>query len=339
MNKKDNKKELRKGEIVIYKTPGKEVEVRVSLEKDTVWLTLNQIAMLFNTDKSGVSRHLKNIFASGELDKKSTVAKIATVQKEGSRRLERYLGYYNLDAVLSVGYRVNSKQATAFRVWATDKLKKYLIAGYAINEKRLAGAKEKLMELKEAIAFLEQKAKHELLTGQEREILDLLSSYSKTLTILEQYDRDAVKVVVGRKPQFLLKYESAKKIISEIKKELSSRQEAAELFGEERDHALEGIIGNLYQTFGGKELYSSIEEKAAHVLYLIIKDHPFTDGNKRIASFLFVHFLDKNNYLYKEGGEKKINDNALTALALLVAISDPKEKGTLIKIIINLLKS
>ncbi|MBI2053750.1 MAG: virulence protein RhuM/Fic/DOC family protein [Candidatus Staskawiczbacteria bacterium] len=330
-------KELKKGEIIIYKTPDKKIKIDVKLEQETVWLSLSEIARVFNTDKSGISRHIKNIYKLGELNKNSTVAKIATVQIEGKRKIERIIEYYNLDIILSVGYRVNSKRATDFRIWATKTLKEYLVKGYMINEKRLLEAHNRFKELQSTVDFLKEKSGNELMAGQEREILSLLSDYSKTLTLLEKYDTE--KLVFSKKgtDKFKIEYNIAKSVILEIGKELKEKKEASELFGQEYEKKLDGIIGNIYQTFGGKDLYSSLEEKAAHLFYFIIKGHPFVDGNKRIASFLFVYFLDKNNYLYKESGEKKINDNALVALAILIAVSDSKEKDKLIKIITNLL--
>ncbi|MEK7189871.1 MAG: virulence protein RhuM/Fic/DOC family protein, partial [Patescibacteria group bacterium] len=244
---------------------------------------------------------------------------------------------YNLDVIISVGYRVNSQRATQFRVWATKTLKNHLIQGYTINEKRLAEARDKFNELQNAISFLREKSQKELLTGQSQEILNLLANYSKTLSLLEQYDTGTVAKPKGVKAKFVLKYEDCIGIINKIKTELVSKKEAGDLFGSARGGAFEGVIKNLCQTFGGKELYATLEEKAAHLLYFIVKDHPFSDGNKRIGSFLFVYFLDKNNCLYKECGEKKINDNALVASALLIAESNPKEKDVLIKIVMNLI--
>jgi death-on-curing family protein len=328
--------EIKKGEVIIYKTKsGPDLDVR--LEKESVWLSLNHIASLFSTDKSGISRHIKNIYKEEELDNKSTVAKFATVQIEGSRKIRRNIEYYNLDLILSVGYRVNSRRATEFRIWATKTLKNYLIEGYVINGKRLLQAENKFNELQTTVDFLRQKSKHELLIGQEQEILNLLADYSKTLTLLEQYDKEKISLFKKGKGKFILDYELAVEVIGEIKKELIIKREASDFFGKESEDRFKGILGNIRQTFERKELYPSIEEKAAHLLYFIIKDHPFIDGNKRVGSFLFVYFLDKNRYLYKEKGEKKINDNALTALSLLIAISDPKEKERLIKIITNLL--
>ena len=323
-----------KGDIILYKTP-KGPELAVRLKKETVWLDAHQIVALFGIDRTGIVRHISNIYKTGELNRDSTCAKIAQVAKDGKIR---EMDIYNLDMILSVGYRVNSKQATQFRIWATNTLKSYLLKGYAINEKQLLSAKERLRQLQSAISFLQEKSKHELLSGQEQEILNLLANYSKTLTLLEQYDKDKLSVSKKGKGKFILNYKEVRKVIMALKNDLVAKKEAGDLFGQEYEGKLQGIIGNLYQTFGGKELYSSLEEKAAHLLYFIIKDHPLIDGNKRTGSFLFVYCLDKNNFLYRESGEKKINDNALTALALLIAISDPKDKEVMIKIITNLLQ-
>ena len=327
---------LPEGEIVIYKSKdGPKLEVR--LEEETVWLTLNQIASLFDVQKAAISKHIKNIFKSGELDPDSTVSKMETVQIEGNRRIRRILTYFNLDMIISVGYRVNSKRATQFRIWATKTLKEHLVKGYTINERRLLQAQSHLKELQETISFLQDKSKNELMAGQEQEILNLLTNYSKTLSLLEQYDKEKLSLIKKSKDSFVLKYEDAINIISKVKKELIAKKEASDLFGQENSNRFKAILGSIYQTFDKKELYPSLEEKAAHLLYFIIKDHPFVDGNKRIASFLFVYFLDKNNFLYRKSGEKKINDNALTTLALLIAISDPKDKDRIIKIITNLI--
>jgi len=329
------KKEIKKGEIIIFETSGKEIELKVRLEKESVWLSLNQIAELFGTDKSGVSRHIKNIFKSGEVKQTSVVAKIATTASDGKTY---NVDYYNLDVILSVGYRVNSKKATQFRIWATDVLKRYILDGYTVNEKRLLETQENFKKLQLTIEFLKRKSRAKMLKGQEKEILDLLADYSKTLTILEEYDKDNLKKLGAGKAIFRLEYEKLRNVIFDLKKELIKKKEAGDIFGMERGDAFRGIIGNIYQTFAQKELYKTTSEKAAHLLYFIIKDHPFSDGNKRIGSFVFVYFLDKNNYLHRETGEKKINDNALAALALLVAESDPKEKEQMIALITQLLK-
>lgn len=327
-------KEIKKGEVVIYKTPtGPKLEVR--LEEETVWLTQAQIALLFGTQRPAITKHLNNIFRSGELNQKSVSSILEHTASDGKIYKT---GFYDLDAIISIGYRVNSKRATQFRIWATRTLKEHLIQGYTINEKRLLSAREKFEELQEAVSFLQEKSKHELLTGQEQEILDLLANYAKALTLLEQYDKDKLILIKRGRGKFILDYNGASEIIKKLREELSAKKEASDLFGQEYGEKFQAVLGNIRQTFGGKELYPSLEEKAAHLLYFVIKDHPFADGNKRIGSFLFVYFLDKNFYLYRETGEKKINDNALVALALLVAISDPKDKDIMIKIISNLLK-
>ena len=324
---KDN---FQKGKIVIYKSQKNEIEVRVRLKKENIWLRQEEIAQLYGKERSVVTKHINNIFKDKEVDKKSNVQKLHIVESD------KPVNFYSLDVILAVGYRTNSARAIHFRKWATNVLKRYLVKGYAINQRRLLETESRFRELQNVVSFLQKKSKHRLLSGQEQEILELLGSYSKTLKLLEEYDQGRIKLVKKRKAKFVLEYEEAKKIIKEIRKDLIGRGEASDLFGQENDRRLEGILGNIHQSFGGKELYRSIEEKSAHLLYFIIKDHPFVDGNKRIASFLFIYFLDKNNFLYRENGERKINNNTLTALALLTAISDPKDKDILIKIITNL---
>ena len=323
-----------RGKIIIYKTAKNEVKLDVRLEKETIWLDAHQMSKIFNVDRTVIVKHTINIYKSNELNRKLTCAKITQVAADGKMR---QMNLYNLDVIISVGYRVNSQMATQFRIWATQILKQYIVQGYSINQKRLLKTQEKFKELKGVINFLQQKSKKELLKGQASEVLSLLSQYSKTLTLLEEYDKNKLKDNKGKKTKFILTYEQCTKIIIELKKVLITKKEASNLFANERDKSFEGIIKGLYQTFNKKELYSTLEDKAAHILYLIIKDHPFSDGNKRTAAFLFVYFLDKTNALYRKNGERKINDNALTTLALLIAESNPKEKETMIKIIKNLI--
>ncbi len=300
--------EIKKGEVIIYKSKeGPKLEVR--LEENTVWLTQNQIALLFSTQRPAITKHLNNIFKSGELDKNSVSSILEHTANDGKTYKTQF---YNLDAIISVGYRVNSNRATQFRIWATKTLKEHLVKGYTLNEKRLLQYQNSFQDLQETITLLQEKSKHELLVGQEQEILSLLSSYSKTLTLLEQYDKEKLKLTKKAKEKYVVQYDEARKLIDKIKKDLIAKNEASNLFGQENEDRFKAIIKNIYQTFDGKELYSSLEEKAAHILYLVIKDHPFVDGNKRIGSFLFIYYLNKNNYLYKENGEKKINDNTLT---------------------------
>ena len=234
--------------------------------------------------------------------------------------------------ILSIGYRVDSKEATVFRKWATSILKQYLLDGYAINEKKLSTTKTLLHNLKQTIEMLSTKE-----IGKEKELLHLLQNYTKTLSLLESYDKDNIDDFEGCQSGCVLTYEETTDVLATLKQELMNKKEATKLFANEKAGELKGIVDNLYQTFGGVELYPSIEDKASHLLYFIIKDHPFNDGNKRSASFMFIYFLDKCDYLYKTNGEKKINDNALTALTLLVASSNPKEKELLIKLIKHLI--
>ncbi len=297
--KENNKK------IAIYQTPNGAVEVRFDTDKETIFLTQQQVGTLFNVQKAAISKHVKNIFDTGELGKKSTVSILETVQTEGKRTVKRKVEYYNLDLILSIGYRVNSANATKFRQWATKTLKTYILKGYAINEKKLLEAQNKFHELQEAVLFLQKQSQKKLLKGQETEILNLLADYSKTLSLLERYDKGRLGEQKGKKTKFVLRYSECAKIIADLKKELIAKKEAGDLFGQELGGAFEGIIKGLYQTFGKKELYPTIEDKAAHLLYLTIKDHPFTDGNKCSAAFLFVYFLDKSNYLFKNPANAK----------------------------------
>lgn len=329
---KKKQEKFNKGEIIIYKPAKGQVELKVRFKDETVWLRQNEIAQLFNKDRSVITKHINKIFKDKEVDKKSNVHFLHIANSD------KPIAFYGLDVILAVGYRVNSVRAISFRKWATSILKKYLLQGFALNRKRLIEARDKFNQLQETISFLQKQSKKELLKGREIEILSLLADYSKTLSLLEQYDTGSLKSGKGQKTRFILEYKNCVEIVSKIKKQLIVKKEAGNLFGQERGGEFEGIIKGLYQTFAKKELYQSIEDKAAHLLYLTIKDHPFSDGNKRIASFLFVYFLDKNNYLYRENGEKKINDNALTALSLLFAESDPKEKEQMIALICQLLK-
>jgi prophage maintenance system killer protein len=327
-----NKKNPQKGEIIIYKTSKNEVELKVHFKKESVWLTQKEISLLFGKERSVITKHINRIFKDKEVTKKSNV------QKMHIPNSDKPVEFYSLDVILATGYRTNSSRAIHFRKWATRILKKYLLQGYAINKRRLTEARNKFHDLQETVLYLQKQSKKKLLTGKEAEILDLLADYSKTLTVLEKYDSGEIRTKRGKKSIFILEYENCRKIIVKLKGELSKKKEASDLFGRERDGSFEGVIKGLYQTFAKKELYKSLEDKAAHLLYLIIKDHPFSDGNKRIASFLFVYFLDVSDFLFKKSGERKINDNALAALALLVAESDPKEKEMMIKIITTLIQ-
>ncbi len=326
-----NKDNLQSGRVVIYRGPRNEVEVEARFEKGEIWLSQAEIARLYKKERSVVTKHINNIFRDKEVDKKSNVRKLHIA---GS---DRPVAFYSLDVILAVGYRTSSARAIHFRKWATRILKDYLISGYAINQKRILETRARFEDLQNAINFLKKKSRHKLLSGQGREILDLLADYSKALRLLEEYDKHRIRLSRKTRIKFILKYEEAKEVIRAVKKDLTRRGKASNLFGRETDSKLKAILGNIYQTFKGKEVYPSLEEKAAHLLYFIVKDHPFIDGNKRIGSFLFVYFLDRNDFLYKETGERKINDNALTALTLLIAVSAPKDRDILIKIITNLI--
>lgn len=321
-----------KGEVVIYRAKSGNIRLDVKLENDTVWLTQKQIANLFLTERSVITKHLNNIFQTSELNEKRNVQKMHVPFSDKPVKL------YNLDVIISVGYRVNSTRATQFRIWATKVLKDYITKGYVINQKRLIERESTLKDLQNTITFISGKVAYPQLAGKSDELLRLLYEYSNALTMLYEYDNKSLLVAKRTKPCFVLTYDIATKIVDEIKVGLTAKGEASDLFGSGAGHKFQSIIGALYQTFGRKDLYASTEEKAAHILYFTIKDHPFSDGNKRIGSLLFIYFLEKNSYLRKASGERKITDNAIVALSLLIAASDPREKETMIKVITNLLK-
>ena len=313
-------------EIQIFKTE-KGTEIEVQFDNESFWLSLNEIATLFERDKSVISRHLKNIYKERELDERATVAKNATVQKEGARKIQRKIEFYNLDAILSVGYRVNSKRGTQFRQWATQRLKDFLVKGMAINQKRLD-------ELQQTVQLIQKSIGEETNLTEAKGLLNIITQYTRSFVLLNQYDSNTIEQKeVSDNITYEIKYDEAKTAIAELKKLLKKKKEATNLFGNEKDQSFEGTLQSIVQTFGDKYLYPSIEEQAAHLLYFIIKNHPFTDGNKRIGAFLFIWFLDKNKHRFKKSGELKINDNALVALALLVAQSNPAEKELMIKLI------
>jgi prophage maintenance system killer protein/prophage antirepressor-like protein len=317
--------------IVLYNDINGEIKLDVSLENETVWLSQKQIEILFGIDQSGISRHLKNIFKEGELDKESSM------QKMHSANSDKPVEFYNLDAILSVGYRVNSKRATNFRKWATGILKEYIIRGYAINEQRLS--QKGLHELTATIELIRKSIEtKELNSDEAKGLFDIINGYAKTWALLQGYDSNNLEELTGTtKQNFTLDYDEAKNAIDCLKSELMKKGEATELFGNEKAGEFKGALLNIYQTFGGVDLLPSVEEKAANLLYYVIKDHSFSDGNKRIGSFLFILFLHKNSIAYKSNGEPKISDNALVSLALLTAASDASQKELMIKLIMNLL--
>jgi len=319
-------------EIVIYEDGN--VALNATVNDETIWLNQKQLCELFGRDKSVISRHISNIFKEDELDKNSVVAKNATTASDG----KIYdVDYYNLDMTISLGYKVNSKSATKFRQWATNILKDHLIQGYTLNKKRLE--QKGLKEFQEAIALLQTTIGQESLECDEAKgLLDVIVGYGRSWSLLEGYDANNLpSPEYNINQKFILTYDEAKDAVAQLKSELMKKGEASELFGREKAGEFDGIVGNIYQTFGGDDLIPSVEAKAANLLYYIIKDHPFLDGNKRIGAFLFILFLHKNNILYRANGEAKINDNALVALALMTAKSLPKQKETVVALIVNML--
>jgi len=320
-------------EIVIFKAQDKHIEVQIIFEQDTVWLSQKQMAEVFGTEVPAVNKHIKNILKDKELTPQATVSKMEIVQTEGKRKVSRIVEMYNLDMVISVGYRVNSNRATQFRQWATARLKDYLVKGYSFNQKRLD-------ELGKMVQLIEQSGKTDTLQLQEAKgLLDILSHYTKSFVLLNQYDSH--RLPTGNLKEnitYEIQYEEAIAAIAELKSQLMAKKEASYLFGKEKDSGFKSSLQSIIQTFDGQYLYPSIEEQAAHLLYFVIKNHSFNDGNKRIGAFLFIWFLEKNKHQFKKSGELKINDNALTAIALLVAQSAPDEKDLMIQLIINLIK-
>jgi prophage maintenance system killer protein len=324
----DAETDIPRGEVIVYEAPDGQVRVDVRLERETVWLSLNQLAELFDRDKSVISRHLRNVFESGELEREAVVAKNATTAADGKTY---QVEYFNLDAILSVGYRVNSKRGTQFRIWATGTLREHLLRGYTLNERRLA--ERGLSEARQTLELLARTLQNqELVDDTGRAVLDLIVGYADTWRLLLEYDEDRLASPPGARPsKGILDLARASTAIADFKRELMARREATALFGNPRGEALDGILGSIEQTMFGEPLYRSREEKAAHLLYFVIKDHPFSDGNKRIGSFLFML------YLQQEGMAHRLNPQALTALALLIAESAAANKELMIRLIMNLL--
>lgn len=323
-----------KGEIIIYQTPEGKTELAVKLEQETLWLNQSQLANLLETDRTSVLKHIRNIYKTGELPENSTCAKFAQVQKEGGRSTTRQILYYNLDMILSVGYRVNSKRGTQFRIWASNVLKEYLKKGYALNEKRLSDRDAELETLKTGIQLLErsiiQQAKQ---LDQVKTLVNIIADFSNGLGILDDYDNERLDAKgITDKEAVVISYKECSKIISQIKDEFNSA-----LFGKEKDDSFSGSIGQIYQCFAGKALYPSIEEKAAVLLYLIVKNHSFIDGNKRIAAAIFLYFLNVNGILYRRNKTTLIDGNTLAAITLMIAESKPGEMETVKKIIMSIL--
>ena len=323
---------MAKNQIEIYRSADGNIELNVKLENDTVWLTQSQMAELFGVDRTSVVRHIKNIYATQELDEASTCAKNAQVRLEGSRRIVRDIPFYNLDMVISVGYRVNSKNATSFRKWATGILKQYLIKGYAINQKRLDHYDDlkSVVNLMSRAITLQQK----VTTGEYEGLFSVISDYVYALDTLDRYDYQSLGISqTTREESFRATYENAMEAINALKEKFGGSQ----WFANEKDDSFKSSIGQIYQTFGGEDLYPSVEEKAAMLLYLVVKNHSFSDGNKRIAAMLFLWFMEKNGILYGEDGHKRIADNTLVALTLMIAESRTEEKDVMVKVVVNLI--
>jgi prophage maintenance system killer protein len=327
--------ESQQNQILIYKTETGQTQIDVRLEEETVWLSQDQMAQLFGQTKQNISLHIRNIYKEGELEETSTVKDYLTVKKEGKRNVSRNLNYYNLDVIISVGYRVKSNRGTQFRIWANKVLKEFLLQGYSINEKILREKTRQLDELKNVVRLQEKViSEHDLNTDESAGLIKIIAQYSRALDLLDDYDHQRLEVPEeGSREVFQITYNEARKAIDEL-----GRQTKFEgLFGREKDDSFKGSLENIYQTFGGEDLYPTTEEKAAHLLYFVVKNHSFSDGNKRIAAFLFVWFLDRNQILYTQTGSKVIPDNALVALTLLIAESHPGDKEMMIKVIVNLI--
>ena len=319
-------------DLVIFKTDNDKIQVDVKLNQDTVWLNLNQLSALFERDKSVISRHLKNVFNEGELEYDSTVAKFATVQQEGGHEVQREIEYYNLDAIISVGYRVNSKRGTQFRKWASSILKEHLVQGYTFHQQRLY--EKGITDLQKAMDLLAQTLERNVLVSDVgQSAVDIINLYTKTWNLLLAYDEDRLSAPSNLiESNVIIDYETILPAIDALKQNLIEKDEATPLFGQQRDEHLKALFGNIHQTFDDVFLYPSCTERAAHLLYFVIKDHPFVDGNKRIGSFLFLLYLNA-----QDSSIFRISDSTLVALALLIAESDPKDKDLMIKLVMNLM--
>lgn len=319
--------------IVIYQTPDGQTELEVRLQEETMWLTQKQIAELFGTDRTVIVRHIQNIYKTEELEEAATCAKIAQVRQEGKRTITRELPFYNLDMILSVGYRVNSKNATAFRRWANRILKDYLVKGYVVNRNIQL---QHYTELKQLVGVLERTVKQQdSLSGEEASgLISIVSDYTLALDMLDKYDYQQLEIAdTTNEQKFRATYENAMIAIQQLKDKFGGSM----LFANEKDDSFKSSIGQIYQTFDGKDLYSSVEEKAAVLLYLVTKNHSFSDGNKRIAATLFLWYLANNGILYNPDGSKRIGDNTLVALTLMIAESRTEEKDMMIKVVVNLI--
>lgn len=324
---------MEENKFIIYQTEDGQTQIDVRLENDTVWLTQAQMVELFQTTKQNVSLHVSNVFKEGELEQESTVKEYLTVQQEGRRAVSRQVKYYNLDVIISVGYRVKSKRGTAFRIWARRVLKDYLIKGYAVNERI---HKEQIVELRQLVGIIGRAIQNkEIESNEENQALfDIVVDYTYALDTLDNYDYERLSISkTTQEDKFHATYENAMLAINALREKFGG----STLFGNEKDDSFKSSIGQIYQTFGGEELYPSVEEKAAMLLYLVTKNHSFSDGNKRIAATLFLWFLNNNRILYREDGSKRIADNTLVALTLMIAESRTEEKDVMVKVVVNLI--
>ena len=336
-----NLPEIKNSEVVVFKPKDGRTEFQVILDGDenTVWATEQQIMELFGKARRTIGEHIKNIYEEGELDQESTWREFRQVQKEGERELSRKVSIYNLDVIISVGYRVKSQVGTEFRKWATRRLKEYLLKGYSVNKELLKKEKKKVASLQKVVFTLNE----ELFETQKvlaDGFLSIISQYSKSFELLEKYDKDDLSSEnLSNDVIYIINYDDVKKAIQSFRSDLMEKGEASDLFGKERDESFKGILGSISQTAFGELAYPTIEEQATQLLYSIIKGHPFSDGNKRIGSFIFVWFLEQNEHHLNNKGERKINDNTLVTIALTVAQSLPEQRGTIQKLVMNLIKN
>ena len=324
---------MKQDQIVIYQTEDGQTQIDVRLENETVWLTQAQMVELFQTTKQNVSLHLGNLYKEGELEKEGTVKEYLTVQQEGKRKVTRKVKYYDLDVIISVGYRVHSKRGTAFRMWARQIIKDYLVKGYAVNERI---RHEQIGELRQLVGMLGRTLQNqEVISNDETTALfEVVTDYTYALDTLDNYDYERLSIEKTTKEEpFHATYENAMEAIDGLREKFGG----SVLFGNEKDDSFKSSIGQIYQTFGGEELYPSVEEKAAMLLYLVTKNHSFSDGNKRIAATLFLWFLNNNGILYREDGSKRLADNTLVALTLMIAESKTEEKDVMVKVVVNLI--
>ncbi|WP_185153985.1 RhuM family protein [Dysgonomonas sp. ZJ709] len=329
-----NKEEVKIGDsqIIIYQTSDGKTQLDVKLDNETVWLSQTQLIDLFQSTKQNISLHINNVFKEGELDKKATVKEYLTVRQEGERTVKRNIEHYSLDVIISVGYRVKSQRGTQFRIWANSVLKEYLIKGYAINQNAKT---EQLDDLKKTVKLLSNVLKNKELTADEATgLLRVITDYTYALDTLDRYDFQKLEIErITTEEPFNADYNNAMGAIHVLRDKFGS----GGLFGNEKDQSFKSSISTIYQTFGGEELYPSIEEKAAMLLYLVTKNHSFSDGNKRIAAFLFLWFLENNGILYRSDSTRLIENNTLVALTLMIAESRTEEKDMMVKVVVNLI--